>query len=222
MTKIFISRKLEKNSPFLQKMVNLDVEITDRSLIQFNAIPFGALAKTDWLFFYSKKGIQYFFENYSTKKKLTKIAVIGQASASFLFNNYNIKPDWIGSGIPKTTAIDFEPIAKGQKVLFIQAKNSKQSIQKLLQNKIQGLSLVVYNNQAKTDFDLPLVDILVFTSPLNIKAYFNKYPYIATQKIICIGTSTASELKQYAINNYYIAKEPSLSALADACIAHTK
>lgn len=213
---IFISRSLDADSPF-RKILASKATVIGLSLIEFAPIPFEKLPEADWLFFYSQKGIHYCLSQLEQKDHLPAIGVIGQASANFLTANYALQPQFIGTGDPMETAQQFLPLVRGKKVIFAQAQQSKQSVQKLLGTAIQALDLITYTNAIKTDFELPMVDILVFTSPLNVQAYFSKYPYQNHQKVISIGKVTAQALTNYNIPKVSIATAPNEQALAAAC-----
>ncbi len=215
---IFISRALAINSPFGKLLTQQNITITALSLIELKAVSFAAFPRADWLFFYSKNGVKYFFEGLKQPISWPPIATIGKGTAAFLAEQYALKADWVGNGNPQEVAKALEPIALNKTVLFVQAQQSKQSVQKLLENKIKARSLVVYDNQIKANFELGYFEILVFTSPLNVQAYFEKYTYQKGQKIVCIGKSTAAKVHSFAIKNYYIAAEPSEKALALLCL----
>lgn len=219
MPKIFISRNLTTTSPFKKELAGIAMEIIGQSLIQFSPTPTTAIPNVDWIFFYSKNGVKYFLEMVKSSPsfsiKMVKWAVIGKGTAEAL-TTYQIQPDFIGNGRPKATAQAFGEMAAGQAVLFPRAKNSKKSIQNLLCSQLTVNDLVVYENEVKANFTIPYCDILVFTSPLNATAYFQKYALNAKQKIIAIGKTTEKTLQQLGIKNSIIATKPSEQALANA------
>lgn len=63
--------------------------------------------------------------------------------------------DFIGSGEPISTAIAFQMIATvaaaGSRVVFPGARYSRQSVQHLLADEVQGMHLEVYDNRPITD-----------------------------------------------------------------------
>ena len=91
---LFISRKLSQDSLF-DSLVNEGIEIYDESLIDFTAIPF-TKPKTDWIFFYSKKGIDFYFENLDFDPSQS-YAVLGSATASYFKIKTNHSVDFIGN-----------------------------------------------------------------------------------------------------------------------------
>lgn len=213
MKKIFISRRLNRNSVFNQVLTTQNLTVIGQGLIRFSAVPFTQLPTHDWLFFYSKNGIKYFEKG--LKKTAIKIpstsqwAGFGPSTAKYLQ-----QVDFIGTGNAETTAKAFSSIAKGQKVLFIQAKNSQSSVQKILANHIQAQELVVYQNTARKKFEIPSCDILCFTSPLNAKAYFSKYAIKDHQTVISIGKTTATALTELGISKVVVADQASEQGLA--------
>lgn len=220
--KVFISRNLEPDSIFQKKLTAKGFDVQGVSLIHFESIEFSQIRDVDWIFFYSKKGIQFFFEglkkidaNWQESMKKYQLATIGEASAAYLEKIYK-KPDFAGNGEPKETATEFLKYAKGKRVLFPQATNSRQSIQKLLSDEITALSLVVYENQAAEGFAIANdFDILVFTSPLNVEIYFKERNYVSGQRIIAIGNTTAEALENVGMERIEIAKEPSEEGLIE-------
>jgi len=69
-------------------------------------------------------------------------------------------------------------------VLFPHAKNSRHSIRKIIENEITAIDIVVYENRKITDFPPSDVAVLVFTSPMNVEAYFEKYDLKKKQKLV--------------------------------------
>ena len=225
MPKVFISRNLKTNSPFRQELEAAGMEVIGQSLIHFSPIAFEHIPTTDWLFFYSRNAVKYFFEGLKELDmpnlkdlaylKSKQWAVMGAGTAKAL-QNKGIPPNYVGTGHPKSTATNFEAIIKNQKILFIRAKTSKKSVQKLITNQTQVKDLVVYENSIKQNFELPTCDFLVFTSPLNTQAYFQKYPWQKQQKVVAIGNTTAKSLTTLGISDIKIALKPT-----EACLAKT-
>lgn len=213
--KIFISRKLEPNSIFKQKLSTLSLEIEDYSLVEFKTHPFELPKEYDWLFFYSKTGVSYFFRQIHKFLSSTKIAALGPGTAEAIEKIFGIVPDFVGNGIPEETAKLFAEKASGQKVVFIRAEESRKSVQSILQNQVTASDVIAYNNIAKAQVDKIDADILVFTSPLNAKAYFSKYSLESFQEVIAIGQTTAEALNTLGINHPFISELPSEESLAE-------
>jgi len=219
MPKTFISRPLKKNSLFKKQLLESGMDIIGQSLIHFSPIPINNLPKSDWVFFYSKKGVQFFMEQVQNAPKFQKLiesvkwAVMGKGTAATLAK-FGIQADFIGTGHPTSTTAQFYKIAETHKVLFVRARNSKKSVQKIWRQPKNVVDLIVYDNQIKTDFDIPFCEYLVFTSPLNAKAFFQKYPIDKSQKVIAIGNTTAKALLNLGIKEVKIAPKPNETEMA--------
>lgn len=216
--RIFISRNLAADSVF-KAALEEQAQLEAQSLIQFEAVPIVALPECDWLFFYSKKGIDFGWASLQSMRPFPKVAVLGQASAEYLAQKHSYKADFVGTGAAEATAQAFLSHAKDQRVCFVQAQNSRQSVAKQLGQQVQAQTLVVYANTPKTALSIPPCDILVFTSPLNAQAYYAHYPPQAGQAVVAIGQTTAKALEQLEITNFNIAPQPHERALADTCLS---
>lgn len=216
MKKIFITRELDANSVFYKTLTVNGFEVIGCSLVAFSPVPFGVLPTADWVFFYSKNAIRFFLAGL---QNLTlepyKIAALGEGTASAL--GEAIVPDFIGNGDPAQVATEFFKVAGGKRVLFPRASDSRQSIQQILGNRIEAVDLVVYENIAKQDFHIPDCQALVFTSPLNVKAYFSKCK-LKNELVIAIGDTTAEALRQLNVPKISIAEKPTEKAMAELVI----
>jgi hydroxymethylbilane synthase len=198
---IFISRNLTSISPILIKLNSMGYEVLNESLIRISQIRFTHTPPTQWIFFSSKNSIINFFAQRPVLKSGVKFGVMSDVSAECLFE-FNQKADFIGKGVNVTQiAKDFAGYIKDDTVLFPQAIDSLQTIQKQLSFTNICHNLFVYKTSLRTDFTLPTADLLAFTSPSNVKAYFEKYKPVKGQKIVAIGSTTADKLRDYGIKN---------------------
>lgn len=186
--KLFISRDLTPESPFW----TLGMEVFNQSLLCITEVDFEWDGQADWLFFYSANGVKFFLEKNLEIESLN-IACIGQSTA-LAAEKGGLKVDFVGDGKPESTAANFSKLVIGQKVVFVGAANSRQSVMGLLPDSVEKKHLVVYDNVPISDFEIPLCDILVFTSPQNARVYFSKYTYQNGQKLVAIGKTTEAEL----------------------------
>jgi uroporphyrinogen-III synthase len=215
---VFISRNIRQDSVFYQTLYVRGIRVHGERLVEFTPVPFDEMPDAGWLFFYSKTGVHFFFQQITPRQvEDFRLAAIGHSTAGFLAKMCR-PADFTGDGDPVSTATAFLQLAKGQKVLFVRAEDSRQSIRQLLGKNITPLDLVVYKNQPRQDFDLPRFDCLVFTSPLNAQAYFSKYPFRKNQKVVAIGRTTAKALEELNIKKVTVAGAPSEEALAKAVL----
>ena len=217
---IFISRQLSPDSPFYHLLPADKVKIIGESLVAFEALEFGTLPEVDWCFFSSRNAVHFFFQGLKVAglnlPSAVKLAVLGDGTAKALKQQGQVA-DFAGNGDPQTVGEAFGVVAAGQNVLFPRAAQSRESIQKILANVVTIFDLVVYNNVPRTDFVLPAVDVLVFTSPLNAQAYFASYPQQDGQTIVAIGQTTLQALTELGIKNVHTAATPTEEVLAEIC-----
>lgn len=219
MATVFISRQLAENSVFLKTLQQAGIAVIGQSLVEIASLPVGPLPETDWIFFYSSNGVNSFFEQISLQKRpipAVKWGALGAGTAKTL--SAHVPVHFIGTGVPATTAEAFEKCAKNQRVLFLGAEKSVNSVGLALKDAIVGMNLAVYSN-----FPLALVPqfnsaVLVFTSPLNAKTYFNLHPLLGHQQVVAIGQSTENQLLALGISRLITVAEPSEPALAAAAL----
>lgn len=215
---VFISRELSPGSPFRSLLESEGWQVAGQSLINFKALPFELPPSLDWLFFYSKQGVKAFCEQLPARAwPGCRLAAIGPGTAQNL-ETYGHKPQFVGNGLPEATAKAFAEVAKGQLVAFVQARNSRQSVQRLLTRALNALSLIVYENEPKSDLLQQDAAVLVLTSPMNARAYFRQWPLLPGQQLVAIGQPTATALAELGLRAA-MADEPTEVALAAAVLA---
>jgi len=211
---IFISRDLSPDSVFKQLLAEQGINVIGTSLIEFKPLSFGRFKEVDWIFFYSKNGVRYFFEGLEQVLLPTiRFATMGIGTAKAL-QKYGYTAAFIGTGIPSSTASAFLQIAAQQRVLFPRAKTSQRSIQQALGVDLQMEEVIVYTNTPKSTFQLPVCAYVVFTSPLNVQAYFSKKKLEPGQRIVAIGNTTALALNEIGFFTIFVAEKPTEKAMA--------
>lgn len=218
---VFITRDLNGDSPFYNKLTAQGYAVEGKSFIEFTAIPFKILPDTDWLFFYSKNGVRFFLQYPMGKQAAQhrKIATIGSATANLLFKDFKCSVDFIGTGDPISTAQQLESVVSHSSILFISAANTKDSVRKYLKNSIKSNILAVYQNNIKKQLSMKQHEFLVFTSPLNVEAYFQQFLLLPHQKIVAIGNTTAKALHNFGFEEIVVSDKPTEMDLANKIIA---
>lgn len=192
------------------------------SLLRFQPVTLTDQPLVDWLFFYSKKGVKFLLEQFEPPTEL-RLAAMGKATGEAL-TTAGFPPDFVGSGQPNEVAEAFKPLAQGQRVGFVQARQSRQSVQLILKNVVQSTNWVVYDNQpeeakART---VPTTDYLLLTSPLNVIALLGQKDRFVKSRFIVIGSTTAQSLRRTGIVNFRQAEAPSEAALLQCLLRWEK
>ncbi len=204
MKKVFISRTLTEKSAFKTGLEAQGYKTDGTSMVKFSGMDFNLDAPYDWLFFYSKTAVKYFFKKVTPESiKGKKIATFGSSTAKAL-KEYNLKADFHGKGDSSAVAKEFLQVAKGQTIAFPRAKSSLKSVQTKIADKAQIVDIPVYKNVAKKEVPFSDADFLVFTSPLNAKTYFGKHQAKNHQQIIAIGKTTGNTLIGLTKSKVYV------------------
>jgi len=216
---VFISRHLEADSLLKRLLEHHHYEVFHQSLIDFKPVKFSSIPPTDWVFFSSKNAVRFFFDQEPVLPEQVKFGAISNGSAKELAH-YGYEVAFNGAQTTVDNVADaFAEQAAYQSVLFPQASNSLRSIQEKLPGTVHYYDLIVYDNMPKTDFEVPLCEVLVFTSPLNVSTYFKKYQPEPHQTIVVIGRTTAAKLEEYGIRHYRVAYQPDEIHLLDEVMA---
>lgn len=203
MISLFVSRQLEDDSPIIGYCDEQSIRLHGESLLSFTKVPFDTLPKGEWLFFYSKSGVKFFVSQCDDLQKLAtyKIACYGPSTAKRWMELTDREADFIGNGKPKDVPADFRAvIAKKETVVFVRAKHSKMSVQKVIERDIACLDIIAYENNRRDDIQLQdNYDVVMLTSPMNADAFLEACPDF-TGKIITLGTTTSDHLsKKYQL-----------------------
>ncbi|EFK59462.1 hydroxymethylbilane synthase [Sphingobacterium spiritivorum] len=202
---IFISRDIDENTYFARAMAKHNIQLDARSLIRIYPIinkldPF-ILKHVDWVFFASRNGIDHFFSLDPQLRKHTRIGVVGRGSeealrkydrvADFSGDDFGIHTDEIG--------LEFAKIANGQTVLFPRAKDSLETIQKAMSADTKIIDMPVYETVLDENVASTTAEVLIFTSPSNVEAYFIDNLIEPGQQIISIGKSTGAKIAEMGL-----------------------
>jgi len=216
---VFITRELSEQSYFLRALEKHSINIEARSLIRtvptFTKLDSFIFRHVDWIFFSSKNAVEYFFQLGPTLPKDVKFGVMGAGSEEMLrrkgyFTNY------VGeTGDTAEVAEEFAEMVKGQTVLFPGAESSLRSIQKGLSPDTKVIDLPVYQTVLVEEVEPSSADVLVFTSPSNVDAYFADNLLDPYQKVVAIGKSTGKKFDEMGVK-YILPYSPDEVGLAEA------
>jgi len=132
------------------------------------------------------------------------LACIGKGTAKEL-NSFVKEIHFIGQNVDiKITATQFATELGTSTCLFPISNISNRTIQKAIKNQSQVTDVIVYNTTEKTVNEIPKSEVLIFTSPSNVRSYFSKYKIEPSQIVIAIGPSTGKKISANGISNYHI------------------
>ncbi|MBB5396143.1 hydroxymethylbilane synthase [Mucilaginibacter sp. AK015] len=217
--KVFISRDISETSYFRKALEKHKIEIEARSLIRtvpiITRFDSYILKNIDWVFFTSKNAVEYFFKLSPQFPKKVKFGVMGAGSEDMLRRNGHFA-DFVGeSNDTADVAADFAELANGTTILFPGADNPMRSIQQGLSAETKIIDLPVYETVLEEDVEPSGADVMVFTSPSNVEAYFADNLLEPGQKVIAIGKSTGKKFDEMGVK-YTLPFSPDEVGLAEA------
>ncbi len=203
-TSVFISRD-DRRDDYLKTVLTANgFSFSGKALIETTILPFTNVPICEWIFFSSKQAVKYFFEQ-KPVLGTQKYGAVGKATAEAI-RRYGKRADFIGASVnTKMTGKQFAAKVGSSKVLFPQAKGSMRSIQQQFVKGEQVIDLPVYETIRKNSGDMPDAEILVFTSPSNVEAWFERFKIRKDQKVVAMGDATANALRQ---NNFIGCGQP--------------
>jgi hydroxymethylbilane synthase len=221
---VFITREVPESSYLRKALQKHNITLEGKSLIRtfptINKLDSYILRNIDWIFFSSKNAIEYFFKLTPDVNKKTKLGVLGRASEETL-RRYGRVPDFNGEeeGIDTSDiAAEFARVADGLTVLFPGAKDSMRTVQQAMPSTTKVIDLPVYETVIEEDVEPTGAEILIFTSPSNVEAYFQDNLLEPGQKVICIGRSTGKKFDEMGVK-YTLPYSPDEIGLAEAVFA---
>lgn len=200
---IFITRKLAEDSIFHK--ISADAHhLIDESLVQFETITNQELAVADLYFFYSRNGVEHILKSLNGSDSILNkpCAAIGPGTAKAMQDNGYKNIVYIGNSIATDIVRDLDHHFTNANIGVIRAKNSRRSIQKVLNR--ESIDIVAYNNQKKSCSISAPIDILIATSSMNAESFFDAYTG-SISHAIAIGEPTANALAKLGVKNVSIA-----------------
>ncbi len=209
---VFITREEEECQELSAALRKEGIELLTSSMIKIEDVAFPQpIPKTNWIFFSSRNGVRHFF---SQKPEIhsQRFAAVGQGTADEL-SAYET-PAFIGKHIDtRITAEDFKAEVKGDSVLFPQSEQSRKTIQRVF-DKSQVHELICYRSVPNAR-KVGAADVIIFTSPSNVEAYFSKNQTFHFQKIIAFGYSTEESLKNHGVQEILIPESLTAESLVN-------
>jgi hydroxymethylbilane synthase len=216
---VFISREISEQSYFRKALQKHNINIEARSLIRtvpvITKLDSFILKHVDWVFFSSKNAVDYFFKLEPLLPKGVKFGVMGSGSEEML-RRLGHFTDFVGVGIDSADiSQEFAKVASGGTILFPCAEDSLKSIQQSMPANTHIIDLPIYATVLEENVELSSADVLVFTSPSNVDAYFANNLLDPYQKVIAMGKSTGKKFDEMGVK-YTLPFSPDEVGLAEA------
>lgn len=219
--KVFVTKTFKEGDYLSEALTRLKFDVEGKSLIEFKQIRIKELPKTEWIFFSSKHAVRYFF-NQNPVLENVKFGCIGTSTSAEL-RAFNRRADFIGQSTDiKLVGKQFSSKVGNARVLFPIARGSMQSIQWQMVKRDNVINLEVYATLKHSVEISQENEILIFTSPSNVEAYFEKNTIHPHQKVIAMGESTGKALEKLKFKKYTLPKSFDDLGLLQAVMAVAK
>lgn len=203
-----MTRALGADDPTRRALEAEGYEVSGHSLLSFVALPHEDPPPSDWVFFYSRRGVRHLSPGAAAALARAggpRIGAMGPGTASAL-RARGLRVDFVGDGDPASTAdllrarlIDpAAPPRPGERprVCFVQARNSRASVMRLLGDAVAAHTLNVYASAIDPSAEVPQADVYWPTSPLNAEATVRRLERPGAATWWAIGPSTAERLRE--------------------------
>lgn len=166
------------------------------------------------MFFTSRNSFKYFFSQHKIEDT-QKVGCVGSGTYKVLSKFVN-EISYVGNSVDTDlVGSEFTKIVGEGTCLFPISNISKRTIQKYFKDQSKVKEVVVYNTYPIEKTEIPFADVLVFTSPSNVKAYCDISKIDSKQIIVAMGPSTGAQLNDLGHSNYFIPKIPGELGIID-------
>lgn len=201
--RLFISKSPEDLSTLISYAESKNIEVIAQSLLAFEKVPFKINKPYDLIFFGSPRAVQFFFEQIDNPAT-SVFAAVGPATAKAIQNRgYSVQFIGQEADILKV-ANNFHYWCGQRTILFPISDQSLHTVSSLF-SPAQKQEILVYKTKSKA-VQIEECDLYVFTSPSNIKAFFELNTLPEKVPVVSWGTSTKSFLNELGIPSTVIDK----------------
>ncbi len=209
--RLFISKSPDDLSTLISYAESKNIEVVAHSFLAFEKVSFEIHKPYDIIFFGSPRSVQFFFEQIDNPTT-SVFAAVGPATAKAIQDRgYSVQFIGQEADISKV-AHNFQYWCGQRTILFPLSDQSLQTVSSLF-SPAQKQEIVVYKTKSKA-VKIQECDLYVFTSPSNIKAFFELNTLPEKTTVVSWGTSTKSFLNELGIPSTVIDKS-ALSALIE-------
>ena len=211
-TRIFFSGQLLANgSPLIRFCEDNNWDLKEKSLLQFEPVPFQILRPFDVVFISSIRSYNYFISGIISSDRIC-YAVIGQGTAGKM-NLQNSSIVFIGnhSGNPESVALDFKEWLGERRVLFPLSTRSNETVARIIPENQKEVVRCYKTNLVEAVIEE--ADIYVFTSPSNVEAFLLKNTLSQSATLVAWGSTTRKKLVELGFDPRIVLSDSSEEAL---------
>lgn len=225
MRRAYLTRGLPRDSPLFDVARRAGYELRAEATLSIRYERFVYPDAPDWLFAYSAHAVHGFFQGIGCRTWLQcmpaiKFAAIGTGTAEAWRAN-RIEVDFVGAGSPAAVSTQFEAVAGGQRVAFLQARESRESVATQLGGRITATTVPTYRSEIRPDLRPPRVEVALLTSPKSADAFLRAYAKthgaeaVAGLLSYAIGVTTATAVGAAGYPVTGVAPEVSVRGLVE-------
>ena len=216
MPDIYISRSTEQLESILPKLEAAGLSAFCSSQIKREFVPFELPSRSfDWVFFSSPFAVDAFF-NSVVRHPEVKWGAIGPGTAKALEDRVVV--DFTGKASDTDqVAREFAELAGNAMVLFPSPEKGLRKVQTMFPSE-RSIELVCYKTSSDPS-TVPGCKLYVFSSPSNVKAFFQVNEISADTPCIAFGPSTFQALKANGIQNITVLRGLEEDELLEAIFA---
>ncbi len=212
MKQIFISKDANELETLNELMGNRDFRFECKSLIDFKSLSFDLPNDFEVVFFSSIRSAKFLSESKKINLDNYSIACAGSQTALKL-NEMGLKPDFIASNAsnPKHVSEEFSTWLGARKVFIPSSNRSLRSIEESIS--AEQIKRAILYETLLLPLQVVSIDILVFTSPSNVHAYFINNEILEHSIVIAWGHSTKRALLGYGCESGIVLRDGTISEL---------
>lgn len=190
-------------------------------MLDFEYLAFDWPVETDWVFAYSRHGVAGLLAREGARAWMAagggrRVAAIGAKTAE-AWVRAGVPVDFVGTGEPASTAETFAAVARAASVTFLQAEQSRASVETLLGRLVRPQTLLTYRATA-ANIKLPSVDVALLTSPRSAELFFAQLVAPPPGTIFCIGPTTATAVERLGFIVDGVAAHPDIDVLLELAL----
>lgn len=230
-----LKRLLENEGAKLIEMPTIEIESAKLNLDDEDLLKH--ISQFSWIVFSSPNGIRFFFEKLNEVNgsyylpTSIKIATIGTKTSSVLIEfGYETTLENTGNTGADLAQELLKEINNEDFILFPEGNLARHTITKSIFQKADCINLIVYHNKLPNQINEDALkqiiknqyDGIVLTSPSsfnNLVFLLNNKIDLQTLKLICIGSTTESEVTAKGLKTMATAKTSSIEGIVEAILS---